>query len=561
MPRLIAMDLGSHAVKVSTYRMAGRQLDLEGRYHQLVPQQGPYPDLQAKLVALQALLDDVPELKPQGADSVVVSYPSTMASFHRVSLPFTDRAQIEGTLPFTLEEEVPFDLDDMVLGWRIAEQEGGSQVVAVMARHELLAEWLAALSELGIDPMAVHVDADVYGPWGAIESLVDPDDESSEEPPSTSAPLVAVVDLGHVHSTVTIIRNGVAQFSRSISTGGHTFTRAIQQALSCTWQEAEAYKHGGPDVDGFRGPADDEEPTERINTTGGLPATAQEALDSSIALLLAELRSTLIKAEDVLGSEVLEVRVTGGSSQLEGLQGRIAADLGVPVRPAVDPSGDAASGVYGLSAALVWSSVPGVAQAIDLRVGDLQFRGGTTLVRAVLTYGVAGAAFFTLAATAMFGWQYYSLSVEQSEAEEQVFEIVRNALDGQPGAAGIESLAAASSLMAGVTEDAAQLAQVVGNGDGVPYTIDTLYQLTNAFPPHPEVKVELSDLTISRETISFQAETDNFNSSAQVELRLQSAERFRTATKGQEDRLSNGRVRFPITIDLGADGAEGAEEG
>lgn len=553
MPRLISLDLGSHAVKVSVYRIGGREVDLEGRYHQPVPQDGAMPDLPTQLVALATLLDDVAELKPEGGDSVVVAYPSTRASFHRVSLPFTDRAQIEGTLPFTLEEEVPFDLDDMVLGWRIAEQVDGSEIVAVMARHELLAEWLAALDEHGIDPVAVHVDADVYGPWGAITPAGDGDDPELEDP---SAPLVAVVDVGHAHSTLTVVRNGVAQMCRSISTGGYAFTRAIQQALDCTWAQAEAFKHGGPDVDGFRGPADDE-PTERVST--GLPPKAREALDGAMGLLLAEIRSTLIKAEDQLGSEVLEVRVTGGSSQLDGLAGRLSADLGVPVRQAVDPSGDAASGVYALSAALAWASVPGVTSAIDLRIGDLQFRGGTNLVRAALTYGVAGALFFTLAATAMFGWQYYSLSTEQAEAEQAVFDIVRKAMDGQPGVANIETLSAASALMAGATEDASQLAAVVGNGDGVPYTIDTLYQLTNAFPPHPEVKVELENLTITRETIAFDAETDNFNSSAQVELKLQSSDRFRTATKGQEQRLSNGRVRFPITITLGD--ADTAEEG
>jgi hypothetical protein len=121
--------------------------------------------------------------------------------------------------------------------------------------------------------------------------------------------------------------------------------------------------------------------------------------------------------------------------------------------------------------------------------------------------------------------------------------------------------------MAEFTQDAVQRAEVLGDGSvGIPPTIDTLYRLTKAFPPHPDVTVELSDLTISSESISFNAETDGYGSSSQVEEALKRSPDFRTATKGQEQRLANGRVRFPITIPLGVeeettppDGAPGAE--
>jgi hypothetical protein len=103
-----------------------------------------------------------------------------------------------------------------------------------------------------------------------------------------------------------------------------------------------------------------------------------------------------------------------------------------------------------------------------------------------------------------------------------------------------------------LTQDAVKNAQVVGAGtNGVPPTVDTLYRLTKAFPPHPETTVELSDLTITPQSISFNAETDGYKSSAAVEDALKKQPEFKTATKGQEQKLANGRVRFPITIPLG----------
>ena len=54
MPLLIAVDLGSHAAKVTTFRSAGRKAELEDRFSYPVPQAGGVPTLEARLAALQA---------------------------------------------------------------------------------------------------------------------------------------------------------------------------------------------------------------------------------------------------------------------------------------------------------------------------------------------------------------------------------------------------------------------------------------------------------------------------------------------------------------------------
>jgi hypothetical protein len=95
MPRLIALDLGSHAVKASVFNEASRtQLELIQRYQRPVPQDGVAPTLEHRLAALDALLDDSPTLKPSSSDEVVLVWPSTEAAFHRVAMPFTDKLQI-----------------------------------------------------------------------------------------------------------------------------------------------------------------------------------------------------------------------------------------------------------------------------------------------------------------------------------------------------------------------------------------------------------------------------------------------------------------------------------
>jgi Tfp pilus assembly PilM family ATPase len=554
MPRLIALDLGSHAVKATLFRVSGRQVDLEQRYSRLVPQDGTAPTLEHRLAALDALLHDSPTLKPSGSDVVVLAWPSSEAAFHRVAMPFSDKAQIERTLPFAIENEVPFELDEMVLSWRIVETLGQTQVMVALARRARVAELLAALAERNIDPAAVHVDADLYGPWGGgVVSLVDEGPVAASPP---SDPLVALVDIGHLHTTVSVIRHGAVQVARSINVGGWSFTRAIATSMNVPWAEAEHIKHGAAHAD----VGSEDDPTEssdaRHSGYASLPAEARTQLDASVGLLLAEIRSTLIKAEDTLGAEVVEVRLCGGGARIDEIWDYLAADLGVPVKKATDPRGDSAPGPFAVTQALAMASVAGSAP-IDLRVGEFLFSGRTDLLRSALKYGVAGALVFSIAALAMFAFQYRGLSVEQNTTEAAVREIVLRSFPEVPESS-IDTMGKAEAVMAQFTQDAVQRSEVLGSGKGsVPPTIDALYQLTKAFPPHAEVVVELSDLTITPPeggqggSITFNAETDGFGSSATVEEKLKANPRFKSATKGQEQKLANGRIRFPVTIPLG----------
>lgn len=545
MPRLIALDLGAHSVKAATYRLPARGLpELEELFSQVVPQDGVVPSLAQRLVALDALLDDHPSLRPASSDQVLLAWPSSDAAFHRLQVPFTDRAQIERTLPFTLESEVPFDLDTMALGWRIiATSPGRTDVMAALARRERLRDWLNGVVERGFDPTAVHVDAELFGPWGGVAPVL-------VEQDAAPAPLIAVLDVGHAHTTVSVLRDGVVQSARSFNSGGLAVTKAIADALSVPWAEAEAIKHGLPVADAVWG---DDEPTQDaaappVRVAGQWPAAAVQRVQGVLSLFLAEVRSTLIQAEDALGGEVAEVRLTGGGARLAQLRSELHRDLGVPVVDALDPREGIAGEQYSVVRAL--GGAVGSAQVADLRVGELAYRGHIDFVRAALGYGAIGAACFAVAALVMFTVQYRSFSVQQAETEEAIRRVVTRSFPDVPEST-LQSVSMAKSLMTEMTRDAEQRALVLGEAGGVPPTLDTLYALTRAFPPHPKVRVELSELTISPTSISFNAETDGFAGSAAVEESLKANERFRTATKGDEQKLTNGHIRFPVTITLG----------
>ncbi len=534
MPRLLAIDFGSHAVKVTAFRGSGRQWVFDGRWDEPVPQDGGLPTLDARLAALDALLKDG-RVRVAAHDAVALALPGEVATFHRIAMPFSDRGKVEQTLPFAVEAEVPFDLAEMVLGWRMLSAGPPAQVLACLVRQDRLATWVAALDQRGLDPSVVYVDGELLAPLaGPREGRVSGVEET------------AVVDLGHTHTDVSVIRGGQVEWTRSINVGGWSFTRAIQQALGCSWEEAEALKHGSPLLTDSGDAAERPDPSR--SGYASLPAAARQAMDGAIGLLLAEVRTTLVQAEDALNVGVDEVRLVGGSSLIPELRAYLQENLGIPVVQAESdvPPAFALSHMLALHASGQAGST-----AIDLRIGSLAWRGRTDWLRAGLTYGVSGLVVFSIAAVAVFLFRFAMLSRELTSVEEEIRTTIAASFPDLP-ATPFKDNASAVALMAGETEDAVRRAEVLTN-EGPPATVQAYFDLTQAFPPADTVSVEVSELIIARDKISFVAETDGYASSAAVEESLRKVKRFSEATKGDEAKTGSGRVRFPITIPLGED--------
>lgn len=508
MPRLIALDLGSHAVKATVFQQTGRRSELEGHHRAPVAQEGGLPALGDRLVALDELLADHPEWADP-ANEVVLSWPSELATLRLMKLPFTDKAQIEKTLPFAVEGEVPFDLEEMVLGWRTIRQDVQSRLAIVLVRKDQLRQRIEALAERTLDPRAVYLDGEILGRWAPARGTH------------------AVVDVGHSHTVVSVVQEGRVVALRAVDVGGWHFTRAIQEALQVPWTQAEQAKESGEE----------------------LPEPARKAADASMGLLLAGIRSILIAIEDEEGIEVEQVRLTGAGSRLEPLPAYLAEDLGLPVHRLVDEGGEAVRPAFAVSHALALSRLGARDQLVQLRRGELAFRGGVDVMRAVLTYGGAALAFFLVATLALFVVQYRSLSAEQARLERRIQETVTETFPDVP-AGSVRDSTTAMAIMSERTIEALEKSEFLAPASGRPPTVDLLYDLTKCFPPHPTVTVEVEDLTITPgTTTSFTAETDGYASAAAVEEALQKCPRFAQATKSG-DRKVRDRVSFTVTIPL-----------
>ena len=74
------------------------------------------PDPEA---AVGPLLSEFVQLHDFDTDYVVAALPGDHLSTRTVSFPFRERRKLAQAIPFAIEEELPFDLDEVVIDWTI----------------------------------------------------------------------------------------------------------------------------------------------------------------------------------------------------------------------------------------------------------------------------------------------------------------------------------------------------------------------------------------------------------------------------------------------------------
>lgn len=511
MPRTLAIDLGSRAVKVAVDVDGVAEVvsrTVVGTDHSDAAQ-----DLDARFDALDALLDEHPAWA--GAQVEVV-WGSDRSAVRRVSLPFSEKERIDATLPFAIEQDVPFDLDDMHLAWRSTEVP--TTVLAVLAPQDALGATITALKARGLDPRRVVPDGEVLAVWG-------PTDDGVE----------AVVDLGHRRSVIAVVQAGRTMWFRSIDVGGANVQRAVAASLAVGLHEAGALLWD-PDT---------HEPV-ALDT---LPANIAEVVVRGRVAWLGALRATLLQAEDELNVEIGGVRACGGAAIAPEWLEALEADLGVPVVRAYE--GHPADA---LAAALLSDAVlPKPSPWLDLRTGRFGFVSAFSAPSTWLRLGAAFAASYLIAVGGAFGVLYLQGLDALTTAEDATRSTVADVLDGVSD--NMEPSRAVLELGEAVAESE-EIGKFLGGDGDAPEQLHLLYDLHRAFPPADKVMVEIDRVEVTPKAVMVNGRTDGLTQVDQIQEALEASGIFDRV----EATSSNKADKVEFTLNIARIGAEPTEE-
>ncbi|MDB4970128.1 MAG: cell division protein FtsA [Myxococcales bacterium] len=381
--KILGLDLGTYSVKIAELSAGFRQSHLTGLFERKLeePIEGETP-LQRAARTVAAL---IAEEKLQ-AEMFATSLGGD-ATLRLLSMPFADPKKIEQVLGYELESQILGELDGLVYDSVISSTkvgEGGistTNVIAVAAPKETVRAYIDVLSALGAEPRVIGAAALSYA---ALRDHAFSGETETQ----------AIIDFGHRHTNVCIVRGGTVLFARSIPRGGEDLTVAIGDAFKMSPRDAEEAKHNQAFI-AHPGAAFASAAHQRVDQT------VREALRP----LMRELKQTLAAYRAAGESGPDRVLCTGGAARLSGFVELLEAELGVAVArlsllpddPFLDPEmaervrgGEARTGLELPSQALglALAAAAPVPQ-VNLRKTELAYRTDYSYLRGKAGYMVA----------------------------------------------------------------------------------------------------------------------------------------------------------------------------
>ncbi len=251
----LCIDLSDGRIGLLLLNRTGRRLAAAGHVVEMRPPSaapdGPTPDEMARAVA------DAVAREGLEFDDCVLVLDSADALYRDFVLPFSAISQLERTMAYELEEDLPLGVADLVFDFtRIRLQGRSSRVCAAAYGRRPVVELLEALAAVGLDPSPVGPEVVALAAAVTLGRKHFPDK-------------ALLVDLGRTRTVLTFLQQGTMAAVRvldqgedrllasaSASTGGGLSEDALRRALAFAdlsapapeGSEAEAVKRGMDDM-------------------------------------------------------------------------------------------------------------------------------------------------------------------------------------------------------------------------------------------------------------------------------------------------------------------------
>ncbi|MDP8224692.1 MAG: type IV pilus assembly protein PilM [Candidatus Lernaella stagnicola] len=232
---------------------------------------------------------------------------STSVSGHsviirKITLPLMTEEEIEGNIQWEAEQYIPFDINEVNIDYQRLAMEGDDQesqdVLLVAVKKEMVNDYTAVISEAGLNPVIMDVDA------FAVQNMYEVNYEVER------GKVVTLVNIGASVININIVHNGNSVFTRDMSIGGNHYTEELQKQLSVSFEEAEQIKLGKQQAD------QDIQPI-------------LDGISNSIALEIQRSLDFFTATSNF--AHISKVYLAGGAAKTAGLQQIIENQVGIPV--------------------------------------------------------------------------------------------------------------------------------------------------------------------------------------------------------------------------------------
>ena len=169
MKNILGLDVGSHSVKAVELRQSMR--GLQGGQMRLIPRINPdinrddssnagnNTENNTNIEQLPETLRRFVELHHLETEHVVSAISADGISLRRLEFPFRDKKKLGAAVPFAVEGEIPFELEDVVIDWTpLGGSAGKSDVLVALTHRENVSKHLSRFQSAGIQPRVLEAE-------------------------------------------------------------------------------------------------------------------------------------------------------------------------------------------------------------------------------------------------------------------------------------------------------------------------------------------------------------------------------------------------------------------
>lgn len=303
---VLGLDIGSKYIKYTELAHMG-----QGRFQLVSVGMAPAP---AKGITSEALIDQetiaatVKKLLKDGGvrtKNVNVAIPEANVFTRIIQVPPLSERELASAIRWEAEQYIPLPLEEVHMDFSIVgeskDADGNRKfdVLLVAAPQTLIDRYSKILDLADLEVMAMETEI-----ISASRALL---------PPTQGKPLtVMVVNIGAQTTDFSIMRAGIISFTRSVPTGGASFTRAISQDLGFPPAQAEEFKK----TYGLR--------------QDQLEGKIYRALRPIFSVISEEIKRSLTFFQNKFPDELISsIILSGGSAKLPGLVEALVELVGI----------------------------------------------------------------------------------------------------------------------------------------------------------------------------------------------------------------------------------------
>jgi type IV pilus assembly protein PilM len=308
--KYLGVDLGSHDVKIVLITAGLRGAAVLASYEERVtPRTEEDPFVASLRTALEMIRERGLAHLPTG-----IALPGTLGSYRVMQFPFADHKRIAQAVTFEVEGQFPIPVVELRYDHLAVPAASGGRALVAALRQDVVETATEAFRRAGSDIRVITLGpiALAQAAVGRVAALPPGTDE-------TQRPAALLIDIGERSTEIVAVTDKLPVAVRTIRRGGRHVSRALQKAYGFDAAGVEIAK----ERDAFLAHAG----------LGELQRAQRESAEHvarAFEPIVREIEHTRLWLATEYDCTVTELRITGGTAELKGLQPFLQEQIGLP---------------------------------------------------------------------------------------------------------------------------------------------------------------------------------------------------------------------------------------